>query len=98
MRDGKLCVSSWEQLAESCSTATGNKEKRRSSSTAASKLLLSCLLLLYEDLYLTEQPYGLVCGVETELPSVPGAFESMVNQTTPLSVYSFCNFCMLSLP
>jgi hypothetical protein len=24
---------------------------------------------LYEDLYLTEQPYGLVCGVETDLPA-----------------------------
>jgi hypothetical protein len=23
----------------------------------------------YEDLYLTEQPYGLVCGVETDLPA-----------------------------
>ena len=26
-------------------------------------------LQLYEDLYLTEQPYGLVCGVETVLPA-----------------------------
>ena len=24
---------------------------------------------IYEDLYLTEQPYGLVCGVETDLPA-----------------------------
>jgi hypothetical protein len=23
----------------------------------------------YDDLYFTEQPYGLVCGVETDLPS-----------------------------
>lgn len=23
----------------------------------------------YEDLYLTEHPYGLVCGVETDLPA-----------------------------
>ncbi len=23
----------------------------------------------YEDLYFTEQPYGLVCGVETDLPA-----------------------------
>jgi hypothetical protein len=23
----------------------------------------------YDDLYLTEQPYGLVCGVETDLPA-----------------------------
>ena len=23
----------------------------------------------YEDLYLTEQPYGLVCGVEIDLPA-----------------------------
>ena len=26
-------------------------------------------LQLYEDLYLTEQPYGLVCGVVTDLPA-----------------------------
>jgi hypothetical protein len=30
---------------------------------------ITCLLQLYEDLYLTEQPYGLVCGVETDLPA-----------------------------
>ena len=26
-------------------------------------------LRIYEDLYLTEQPYGLVCGVEIDLPA-----------------------------
>jgi len=31
-------------------------------------------------------------------PSVPGALESMVSQTTPLSVNSFCRFCMLPPP
>jgi len=30
---------------------------------------VTCLLQLYDDLYLTEQPYGLVCGVETDLPA-----------------------------
>ena len=24
---------------------------------------------IYDDLYLTEHPYGLVCGVETDLPA-----------------------------
>jgi hypothetical protein len=24
---------------------------------------------IYDDLYLTEQPYGLVCGVEIDLPA-----------------------------
>jgi hypothetical protein len=48
----------------------GNKQKRRSSSTAASESsVVICLLQLYEDLYLTEHPYGLVCGVETDLPA-----------------------------
>ncbi len=46
------------------------KKKRRSSSTAASKpLQVTHPLQLYEDLYLTEQPYGLVCGVEIDLPA-----------------------------
>ena len=69
MRQGKLSVSSWKQLVEACRTATGNKQKRRSSWTAASKVLPLLVLQVYDDLYLTEQPYGLVCGVETDLPA-----------------------------
>ena len=47
-----------------------HKQKRRSSFTAASKpLQVTHPLQLYEDLYLTEQPYGLVCGVLTDLPA-----------------------------
>ena len=46
------------------------KQRQRSSSTAASKpLQVRHPLQLYEDLYLTEQPYGLVCGVEIDLPA-----------------------------
>ena len=45
------------------------KQKRRSSPTAASKSLVIYPLRLYEDLYLTEHPYGLVCGVETDFPA-----------------------------
>ena len=52
------------------------KQKRRSSLTAAFKTCAGMndaghepKLQDQEDLYLTEQPYGLVCGVLTDLPA-----------------------------
>jgi hypothetical protein len=50
------------------------KQKRRSNETAALKFSTkrtrrSVSLQNYEDLYLTEQPYGLVCAFETGLPA-----------------------------
>ena len=51
-------------------TISKYKQKRRSCSTAAYNAFCRLHpLQLYEDLYLTEQPYGLVCGVVTDLPA-----------------------------
>ena len=44
------------------------KEKRRSHSAAALKLSILPEQEFYDDLYLTEQPYGFVSGVLTDLP------------------------------
>jgi hypothetical protein len=49
--------------------ATGYKQKRRPLRPPLRNFSqVTHPLQLYEDLYLTEQPYGLVCGVETDLP------------------------------
>jgi hypothetical protein len=48
---------------------TTGKEKRRPHSTAALDFSESCKRQeCYDDLYLTEQPYGFVSGVLTDLP------------------------------
>jgi hypothetical protein len=44
------------------------KEKRRSLSDRRFELSILPEQEFYEDLYLTEQPYGLVSGVATDLP------------------------------
>jgi hypothetical protein len=50
------------------------KQKRRSNATADLRVSLSARRAvtpcLYDDLYFTEQPYGLVCGFETGLPAM----------------------------
>jgi hypothetical protein len=51
-------------------TPKGTKEKRRSHSDRRFETI-QCLSEqeFYEDLYLTEQPYGFVSGVVTDLPA-----------------------------
>lgn len=50
--------------------STAQNKSGGRSSTAALKFSKSCREReFYDDLYLTEQPYGLVCGVVTDLPA-----------------------------
>ena len=57
-----------------CRARTGEPFRRRFSRTIHRLQAWYRMILepraAYDDLYLTEQPYGLVCGVETDLPAI----------------------------
>jgi hypothetical protein len=75
MPETKLCLSSVgcnsRHVAARLLEATEHKTRSGGRVVAPPRNLLQVTnpLELYEDLYLTEQPYGLVCGVEIDLPA-----------------------------